>query len=404
MSNEPIPNGEAQVPDKVLQELLRAFAKDDTQTIVRDDSTDGTEINRLLTLGQPEVAANVEVAPVQTPPAAAAVPAIEPEPAHEAQKAANVGRKLVKIGSGDELPDAVYLDEEGEGRLRGTLDRATEASSRDGRATILIGGDEIEGASGGIPVATGPATMDPRVRARRIAVKREIGRRRLRWVIIGAAVVLVVVTALALLGSSLFAVRNISVSGARHISPELLDRVKADLEGKPVLLVDEQAVQRQLEADPWVRRARVSSDFPHDLSIEIVERVPLATYAGPDGRFRIVDVEGNVVAVESNRPVEFMLIAGSGPDVESGANAGQGITYASQLVEALSPAVRSRTQAVVVSERNELTLLFQNTATVVLGGPSDLLDKLIRLEAVLQSPDADSLTLINVSTAVVSTK
>ena len=60
---------------------------------------------------------------------------------------------MIKIG-GSDLVDAVYLDEEGEGRLRGTSLRSTEASVREGRIPILIGGDEVEGESGGIPIAT----------------------------------------------------------------------------------------------------------------------------------------------------------------------------------------------------------------------------------------------------------
>ena len=58
------------------------------------------------------------------------------------------------------------------------------------------------------------------------------------------------------------------------------------------------AIEDQLERSPWVAEARVATDFPHGASIEIRERVPIATYAGSDGRFRIIDVEGRVVAVE----------------------------------------------------------------------------------------------------------
>ena len=72
-------------------------------------------------------------------------------------------------------------------------------------------------------------------------------------------------------------------------------------------------------------------------------------------------------------------------------------------MEALSPLCAAN-QAVVVSDNDELTLLFHTGAIVVLGGPTDLLQKLVRLEAVLSQPGADSFVLINVSTAEISTK
>lgn len=336
------------------------------------------------------------------PAAADPLPAAPTEPSAVVTPIA-AAKTRVRIG-GSDLPDAVYLDEEGEGRLRGTSVRSTEQSVHAERITILIDSDDAEGQSGGIPVSSGPATMDPRVRARRIAVKRAIGRRRLRWLYIGGAVVVVLVAALALLGSSLFAIDNVTVSGAGRIDPILLGEVIDDLDGTPALLVDTGEVESRLEADPWVSNARVSTRFPHSASVEIVERRPIATYAGSDGQFRIVDGDGFVVAIEANRPIEFMLLTGSGADVRAGDSAGRGITYAAQLVEALSAAVRTRTRAIVVSQTDEITILFHTGTTVILGGPTDLLEKLTRLEAVLLRPDADQYTLINVSTAEISTK
>ena len=414
MTQPPIPAGDGDVPDKVLQELLAAFASDeerrargrpllttdppaDTNEQREADKASAAAIDELLASDDIEQRDIEQHRPIESAAQPAAPPA---RPPVGQQKPA---KKVIRIGASD-LPDAVYLNEEGEDRLRGTSVRSTEASSPEGRITILIGGDEVEGQSGGIPLATGPATMDPRVRARRIAVRRAVGRRRLRWVVIGAAIVVVLVAALALLGSSLFAIRTVSISGVRRTNPALLENVVADLRGTPELLVRTNDVQRRLEQDPWVRKARVSTSFPHSASIEIVERVPLATYAGLDGRFRIVDMDGKVVAIELNRPIEFMLISGGGAEVEPGASAGQGVAYAAQLVEALSPAMRSRTGAVVVSDKDELTLVFHSGARVVLGGPTDLLEKLIRLEAVLAQPDADLFTVINVSTAEISTK
>jgi cell division protein FtsQ len=258
----------------------------------------------------------------------------------------------------------------------------------------------MEGASGGIPVATGPSSMDPRLRARRIAVKRAVGRRRLKWFLLAAAVVILLTAGFAVLGSSLFEVTHLEISGAQRISQADLDAAVKRVEHRPVLLIDTHSVEAQLERSPWVREARVTTDFPHSASIEIRERVPLATYQGPDGRFRIIDVEGRVVDLIQNQPVEFMLVVGPGLNASPGTSAGDAFTHAAELVEALSPAVRSRTRSVNVSATGELSLAFDSGTTVVLGAPTELLDKLTRLEAYLKLDEAQQCTgSINVATA-----
>ena len=242
--------------------------------------------------------------------------------------------------------------------------------------------------------------MDPRLRARRIAVKRAVGRRRLKWFVLAGVIVVVITAAFAVLGSSLFEVRNLQVSGALRISQTDLDDAVKRVYHRPVLLIDTHAVEVQLERSPWVRAARVTTDFPHSASIEIRERVPLATYQGPDGRFRIIDVEGHVVDLIQNQPVEFMLVVGPGLNASPGTSAGPAFGHAAELVEALSPAVRSRTSSVMVSATGELSLSFNNGATVVLGAPTELLDKLTRLEAYLKLDEAQQCTTsINVATA-----
>ena len=406
MSERELPLGEDRVPDKALEELYAAFAGDasaasaSASAAAADVDFDDPSIDALLGLESDaappaEAAAPASVAPTVEVQAPGVPEASLSEPVTPV-------RETIKIGGGDEddLPDAFYLDEEAGDRLRGTSSRSTEASIRAERTTILIAEDDMEGASGGIPIATGPSSMDPRLRARRIAVKRAVGRKRLKWFVLGGVVVVLITAAFAVLGSSLFAVTNLHVSGALRISQADLDAAVSRVDHRPVLLVDTHSVEVQLERSPWVREARVTTDFPHTASIEIRERVPLATYQGPDGRFRIIDVEGRVVDLIQNQPVDFMLIEGPGLNASPGTSAGDAFGHAAELVEALSPAVRSRTNAVMVSDTGELSLAFTDGATVVLGAPTELLDKLTRLEAYLKLDEAQQCTTsINVATA-----
>ena len=200
------------------------------------------------------------------------------------------------------------------------------------------------------------------------------------------------------------------VSGVHRIDPAVLNGVVDELAGTPVLLVDKRDLERKLEVSPWVKQARVTTHFPHGATIELVERAPIATYRGSDGRSRILAADGMVVDVIAGQPLEFMLITGSGPNVEAGSSSGQAFTHAAELVEALSATVRTRTASVAVSDTGELSLVFRGPtlakpgATIILGGPTNLLDKLTRLEAFLQQNGADQCTLINVSTAEISQK
>ena len=106
--------------------------------------------------------------------------------------------------------------------------------------------------------------IEPRMRERRLAVKRAQGRKRLKWAAVVVGVVVVVVGALAVLGSSLFAVRadKVSITGAVYTDPGRAPGRRRRPRGTPALLVDTQAAERRLEAIPWVDDARVTRRLP----------------------------------------------------------------------------------------------------------------------------------------------
>ncbi len=415
-----LPLGEGDVPDKALEELLAAFAKDAMPA--PEIELDDPSIDQLLGLTPPPGSVELVTQPVDqidgasvTAPVAAlplppdeadSITAITPKTAEVADDKP-AARKTIRIGGGDQddLPDAVYLDEEAEERLRGTSPRSTEASIRSERTTILIGDDEIEGSSGGIPTGS-TRGMDPRLRARRIAVRRAMSRRRLKWFVIVGVIVVFGTAALAVLGSSLFAVqsKHIVISGAARIDQTDLDAAVKQLAGHPELLIDTHKIEVELERSPWVRSARVTTHFPHTATIEILERTPLATYVGSDNRFRIIDDQGVVVDVLRGRPVEFMLVTGAGVNAEAGGSAGASFAHAAQLVEALTPGVRSRTASVTVGTTGELSLVFHDDTVVDFGAPTELLDKLIRLEGYLERTTSQNCKTLIVSTNPISHK
>lgn len=303
-------------------------------------------------------------------------------------------RTTIAIGGDVDLPDAVYLDDE------------LADGTGDDSGTVFIDDDGT-----GDTIAAKDATghgIEPRLRQRRIGVRRAAGRRRLKWAAIVAAVFVVVVGLLAILGSSLFSVSNIDVTGLQRADPAAVEAVLDDLVGQPVLLVDTDEAEDRLEAIPYVDDARVRTDFPSSVSIELREREPVATVQGTDGRFRVLDAEGRVLDVIDGQPIEFVLISGTNPlDLDEGQFASQGYASATSIVTKLTPTVRSRLLSMSVTpDGSDLRLLLSNepgeNIEVRLGvaiTDDDQIQRLVRLERVLDDVLGSDTTVIDVSTA-----
>lgn len=402
---------EVEIPAVVLEELARAFGAHDTTDLSAD---------RIDSVG---VGADSE---------------LEPELDPELDPTAPVTR-LISIDD-DELPDVVYLDEVD---LHGaaTADaesRASGPSNGADPARVLIVDHDTPDAV--VPGATlgdrarsdGSGGIEPRLRARRISVRRAEGRRRLRGAIIALVVVVLLVGLLALAGSPLFTVdaRDVTVTGAVYTDRERLQNIIDEVVGSTTLLVDTADIERQIEEIPWVAIARVRTSFPTGMRIEIRERAPLASYQGSDGRFRVIDRDGRVLDVIDGQPIDYVVVFGLSELVlDPGRFTPPGPVGAAQLVQALTPTVRGRTQALEVDpdgtdlrmylwrdavldalesgsesmEVNpELDPLTAPRIEVRFGEATDLLIKLIRLETVLPVALTRDVSIIDVATATVS--
>ncbi|MFK8023677.1 MAG: cell division protein FtsQ/DivIB [Ilumatobacter sp.] len=297
----------------------------------------------------------------------------------------------IAIGGDDDVPDAVYLDDE-----LGAIDSGTVFIDDDGTGDAIAAKD-----------ATGRG-IEPRLRQRRIGVRRAEGRRRLKWAAVVIGVVVAVVGALAVLGSSLFSVDDVDVTGLQNADPEAVLDVIDDITGRPVLMIDTDLAEDRLEAIPYVESARVRTDFPSGATIEIRERTPVATVQGADGLFRILDAEGRVLDVIPGQPVAFVLISGTTPlDLATGQFASVGYASASSIVTKLTPAVRSRLVSMSVTpDGADLRFVLVNAPgeniEVRLGeaiADDDQLERLVRLGRVPDEVPGSDTTVIDVSTA-----
>lgn len=186
------------------------------------------------------------------------------------------------------------------------------------------------GRSGGKPSGQGTGTrerprMDPRIARRRVEVRRQEGRRRLR-VLIGLAVASAVL--LLLVGSlwtPIFKVRHVRVDfGTRAAGSDLKSMSKRQVVAaaglaKQRLMIDVNgaAIARRLDAVPLLGDARVSIAWPGTVSITVAERQAVATVAagaqqGRPPQWVSVDKTGRVLSVTSAPVGGLPVIYGAG--------------------------------------------------------------------------------------------
>ena len=282
------------------------------------------------------------------------------------------GPHVIAIDDAD-LSDAVYV----QGSLDNARIRGVIIIEDDGSGDVLRPESERDLRRG----------IEPRMRERRLAVKRARGRKRLLWAGIACGVVVLLVAALAVVGSGWFAVEEdqVTVTGNVYTDRAALQAVIDDLVGTPVLRVDTKAAEDELRSIAWVEDARVRVAFPHSATIEIREREALTTFQGPDGRFRVVDRQGRVLDVLDMYPLAYVLISGADPvDLDVGEFAPQGYAAASELAKSLTVSVRGRVDHIsVTADGSDLTLFMNSGMQVRFGEARELITKLVRLETVL---------------------
>ena len=417
---------ERQADDAALDELRKAFGvPPDTPAPAEraDDAGDALD----ATAATPADAAPIQVsddAPTQSAleaPAPAAPPADPPKPAEPPRivriddYAASLAEPPRSAGApgppvdpliahppkpsppeprviaiqADDLPDAVYVE--------GSLDSG-------GSGSIVFIEDDVA-ADALTPESDRDLRrgIEPRMRERRLAVKRAQGRKRLKWLVALLILVILAVAALATFGSSLFAIRadEVTISGNVYTDPDRLQTVVDDLVGTPVLIADTQRAERDLEAIPWVDDAKVTAHFPHGVTIEIRERAPVATYQGPDAKYRVLDREGRVLDVLDGYPFAYVLISGPDPvDLDPSEVAPQGYKAAAELAKNLTGTVRGQVDHIeVTADGSRLVMYLDDGTEVRFGEARDLFTKLVRLETVLmQNPEREPGT-IDVSTS-----
>lgn len=205
-----------------------------------------------------------------------------------------------------------------------------------------------------------------------------------RWQRVGAAVLCVAVlvaTGLLVGRSSLFAVDRIRVVGEDHLrAAEIVRRSGID-PGTNVLFLDAGAVERRIEADPWVRDAVVTRSLPSTVTIRIVERTPVAVVPR-GGRTVLVAADGTELGPVARDPGLPVLVAQ--PDALGGGISVPATAAPARALAALPPALRSRVREVALLPGGSLQLRLASGTRVRFGGPERAAEKGRVLRSILR--------------------
>ncbi|MGY6500210.1 MAG: cell division protein FtsQ/DivIB [Acidimicrobiales bacterium] len=145
------------------------------------------------------------------------------------------------------------------------------------------------------PRATVPVP-DPRLRARRIEVRRTEGRRRLRRLLIALGVTAACVVAWGLTRSPLLDVDHIEVTGTQALSAAEVVSASGIDTGDALVDLDLGAATDAVSALPWIESAQVHRRWSGTVEVVVVERRPVAVLTVPAGGSWLVDDEAWVIA------------------------------------------------------------------------------------------------------------
>jgi len=178
-------------------------------------------------------------------------------------------------------------------------------------------------------------------------------------------------------------VGHVEIDG-RVKTPEPLLRAAIGITpGAPILAYSVKAARARIESINWVRSATVERRLPGTIVVRLVERRPFAVWQH-DGKFRLIDREGNVVT-DSNVAdfaSQLPLVVGTGANASPGTD---GPCVAALLLDALAaqPAIEKRVTAAVRVGERRWNLRLANGIDVLLpeGAETQALAKLAELEA-----------------------
>ena len=160
-------------------------------------------------------------------------------------------------------------------------------------------------------------TVDPRLGARRRIVKEDSARRRLRWLLVLMVLAAIGGMIVWFVNSPFMAIERIEVSGSEHSTPQTMLEDLGVIQGEPIIWVRPGRVEDVLRTDPWIKDVRVQLQYPHAVTVTVLERRPLMwTQAGPG--WALLSTDGIVLVRASAVPEGEPIAVTGGTAIEPG--------------------------------------------------------------------------------------
>jgi cell division protein FtsQ len=244
-----------------------------------------------------------------------------------------------------------------------------------------------------IVTTTTPVRIDPRIRERLIAVRRQAGRKRLRIILVGCSLISAAGLAFLVVKSPFLDVDAINVSGSARVKPDAVRKAAGVQLHDPLLLVDAGAIARRVEELPWVANASVHRDFPGTVRIVVTEHQP-AAYIRVDDGVLLVAPTGRIVTKVDDAPTGVFEVRG----VRRAPRVGQLLSPpdAASVLGRVPLALAERVVAIDVADG--LALDVENGGEIRLGNAEDLAAKTAAALAVLEHVNGAPFSYIDVST------
>jgi cell division protein FtsQ len=236
--------------------------------------------------------------------------------------------------------------------------------------------------------------IDPRIRERRIAVQRALGRRRLRILIVCSSAIVALGLAFLVVHSPMLDVDRVRVVGTHQLSIADVRSAARVHPHSPMFSVNAGAVAQRVEQLPWVERATVHRDFPGTVRIVVEEYTPTA-YVRAGNSVVLIARTGRAIARVPHAPAGIVEVRG----VRSPPNAGELLSppEAANVVPRLPLALAQQVGAIDVGGSG-VSLVLTRGGTIRFGNTDDVTAKAAAALAVLAQHGNAPFGYIDVST------
>lgn len=206
-----------------------------------------------------------------------------------------------------------------------------------------------------------------------------------RAAVIAGAAIAIGAGALFVSRSSLMDARRVEVTGADHVHRAEIVATAGVSNDTNVLWFDEGAVERRLEAEPWIANADVSASFPLTIEIAVTERTPVARMGTGTGLL----IAGDGTALSGTAAEDRALPTIDLGTVTTAEGQAPSPVGAARALGAMPTALRRQVTRVRVLLDGTLELRLKGGTTVRFGTPDETTRKVEAIRRVLAWADQE---------------